>query len=125
MYPEPVRSLLLKTSFIIALLSSLEFSLAAQPTASQSSYEEALSLIRRQQIEPSSALLRKIVEPSPNEIKGHDLLRIALTTADKIEEANAHFRKAIEVKPRFYAALKNLAINEMKLNRTEEAKAHL
>lgn len=125
MYPEPVRSLLLKTCFIIALLSSLEFSLAAQPTASQSSYEEALSLIRRQQIEPGITLLRKILEQSPNDIKAHNLLGIALTTADKIEEANVHFRKAIELNPRFYPALKNLAINEMKLNRTEDAKAHL
>ena len=104
---------------------ALEFSLAAQPPASQSSYEEALSLIRRQQIEPGIAFLREILEQSPNDIKAHNLLGIALTTADKIEEANTHFRKAIELKPRFYPALKNLAINEMKLNRTEEAKAHL
>ena len=123
-YPESVRSLLLKTCFIIAILSSLEFSAAAQPTASQSSYEEALSLIRRQQIEPGIALLRKILEQSPNDVKAHNLLGIALTTAEKIEEANTHFRKAIELNPRFYPALKNLAINEMKLNRTEEAKSH-
>jgi Flp pilus assembly protein TadD len=123
-YPESVRSLLLKTCFIIALLSSLEFSTAAQPTASQSPYEEALSLIRRQQIEPGIALLRKILEQSPNDVKAHNLLGIALTTAEKIEEANTHFKKAIELNPRFYPALKNLAINEMKLNRTEEAKSH-
>src|SRR5262252_3066452 len=121
---KSVRSFFFKACIIIALPLALEFSLAAQPTASQSSYEEALSLIRRQQIEPGIALLRKILEQSPNDIKAHNLLGIALTTAEKIEEANAHFRKAIELNPRFYPALKNLAINEMKLNRTEEAKAH-
>jgi Flp pilus assembly protein TadD len=119
-----VRSLSITTCFIIALLSSLEFSTAAQAPASQSSYEEALALIRRQQLEPGIALLRKILEQSPNDIKAHNLLGIALTTTEKTEEANTHFRKAIELNPRFYPALKNLAINEMKLNRTEEARAH-
>src|SRR5262245_4525485 len=124
MYPESVRSPSLKICFVIALLSSLEFTTAAQAPASQPSYEEALSLIRSRQIEPGIALLRKILEQSPNDIKAHNLLGIALTTIEKIEEANAHFLKAIELNPRFYPALKNLAINEMKLNRTEEAKAH-
>jgi Flp pilus assembly protein TadD len=119
-----VRSFFFKTCFVIALLSSLECYIAAQLPASQSSYDEALSLIRRQQIEPGVALLRKILEQSPNDIKAHNLMGIALTTSGKIEEANTHFSKAIELNPRFYPALKNLAINEMKLNRTEEAKAH-
>jgi tetratricopeptide (TPR) repeat protein len=82
-------------------------------------------LIKQQQIEPGIAMLREILKVSPNDIKAHNLLGIALTTAGKIEEANAHFKKAIELNPRFYPALKNLAINEMRLNRTEEAKAHL
>jgi tetratricopeptide (TPR) repeat protein len=124
MYSEPVRSLFLTTCVIIALLSSLEFPAAAQLSSSQSSYEDALALIRSQQIEPGIALLRKILEQSPNDIKAHNLLGIALTTAEKIDEANTHFLKAIELNPRFYPALKNLAINEMKLNRTEEARAH-
>jgi tetratricopeptide (TPR) repeat protein len=124
MYSEPVRSLFLTTCVIIALLSSLEFPAAAQLSSSQSSYEDALALIRGQQIEPGIALLRKILEQSPNDIKAHNLLGIALTTAEKIDEANTHFLKAIELNPRFYPALKNLAINEMKLNRTEEARAH-
>ena len=92
-----MRSPFLKTCFVIALLSSLEFYTAAQPPASQSSYEEALSLIRRQQIEPGVALLRKILGQSPNDIKAHNLLGIALTAAEKIEEANTHFQKAIEL----------------------------
>jgi tetratricopeptide (TPR) repeat protein len=82
-------------------------------------------LIKQQQIEQGIALLREILKGSPNDIKAHNLLGIALTTAGKIEEANAHFKRAIELNPRFYPALKNLAINEMRLNRTEEAKAHL
>src|SRR5262245_11909300 len=124
MYPESVRSPSLKICFVIALLSSLEFTTAAQLPASQSSYEQALSLIRQQQIEPGIALLRKFLEKSPDDIKAHNLMGIALTTAEKIDEANKHFLKAIELNPRFYPALKNLAINEMKLNRTEEARAH-
>lgn len=103
---------------------ALELSLAAQSSAPPASYEQALSLIRSQQIEPGIAMLREILKESPSDIKAHNLLGIALTTAGSIEEANTHFRKAIELKPEFYPALKNLAINEMKLNRTEEAKAH-
>jgi len=119
-----VRSLFFKTCFIIASLLALEFSAAGQSPAPPASYEQALSLIRQQQIEPGIALLREILKESPNDIKAHNLMGIALTTAGKIEEANTHFRKAIELKPGFYPALKNLAINEMRLNRTEEAKSH-
>jgi len=119
-----VRSFLFKTCFIIALMLTLGFSPAAQSPAPPVSYEQALSLIRSQQIEPGIAMLREILKESPSDIKAHNLLGIALTTAGKIEEGAIHFRKAIELNPRFYPALKNLAINEMKLNRTEEAKAH-
>jgi tetratricopeptide (TPR) repeat protein len=119
-----VRSLFFRTCFVIALPLALEFYAAAQSVPTPTSYEQALSLIRQRQIEPGVAMLREILKESPNDIKAHNLLGIALTTAGKIEEADAHFRKAIELNPRFYPALKNLAINEMKLNRTEEAKAH-
>lgn len=124
MYPARVRSPFFKTCFAIALLLALEFSLTAQSTAPSASYEEALSLIRRQQFEPGIALLLKILEQSPNDIRAHNLMGIALTASGKIEEANTHFQKAIELNPRFYPALKNLAINEMRLNRIAEAKAH-
>ena len=119
-----MESFFFKTFFIIALTLTPEFSVAAQSPPAPASYEEALSLIRRQQIEPGIALLREILKASPNDIKAHNLMGIALTTAGKIEEANTHFLKAIELNPRFYPALKNLAINEMKLNRIEEAKSH-
>jgi tetratricopeptide (TPR) repeat protein len=100
-------------------------SLSAQPPASQGRYEQALSLIKQRQIEQGIALLRKILEQSPDDLRAHNLLGIALTTSGKIEEANTHFQKAITLNPRFYPALKNLAINEMRLNRIAEAKAHL
>jgi tetratricopeptide (TPR) repeat protein len=118
-----VRSLFFKTCFVIALPLALEFCAAAQSAPTPTSYEQALSLIRRQQIEQGVALLLEILKESPNDIKAHNLLGIALTTTGKIEEANIHFSKAIELNPRFYPALKNLAINEMKLNRAKEAKA--
>jgi tetratricopeptide (TPR) repeat protein len=89
------------------------------------SYERALSLIKQQQIEQGIALLRKILEQSPDDLRAHNLLGIALTTSGKIEEANTHFQRAITLNPEFYPALKNLAINEMRLNRIAEAKAHL
>ncbi|MBO0797324.1 MAG: tetratricopeptide repeat protein [Blastocatellia bacterium] len=95
---------------------------AQQQTAS---YEQALSLIRQQQIEQGIAVLRKLLEQSPDDIKAHNLLGIALTNAGKIEEADAHFQKAIELNPRFYPALKNLAINEIRLDRSESARTHL
>jgi tetratricopeptide (TPR) repeat protein len=124
MYSKSVRSIFFKICSTIVLLFGVEFSAAAQSPAPQASYEQALSLIRSQQIEPGIAMLREILKGSPSDIKAHNLMGIALTTTGKIEEANIHFRKAIELKPEFYPALKNLAINEMKLNRTAEAKAH-
>src|SRR5262249_59709210 len=124
LYSKSGRSFFLKPFFIIAPLLAPGFAAAAQSPAPPASYEQALSLIRQRQIEPGIALLREILKESPNDIKAHNLMGIALTTAGKIEEANTYFSKAIELNPRFYPALKNLAINEMKLNRTEEAKAH-
>ncbi|MCI0664141.1 MAG: tetratricopeptide repeat protein [Acidobacteria bacterium] len=88
------------------------------------SYEQALSLIQQQQYEPGIVILRKILEASPNEIKAHNLLGIALTITGKIEEANQHFEKAIALNPKFAPAIKNLAINEMRLNQVEKARAH-
>jgi Flp pilus assembly protein TadD len=116
-----VKFIFFHACFLMALASSIEIFPAAQPAAS---YEQALSLIRNHQIDPGVALLRKILEQSPNDIRAHNLLGIGLTTAGKIGEANTHFQKAIELNPRFYPALKNLAINEMKLNRMEDAKEH-
>jgi Flp pilus assembly protein TadD len=123
-YPQGVKPLLLKIGSVIALLLSVECSLLAQSPDPQPSYDQALLLIRQQQFEPGIALLRKILEQSPDHIKAHNLIGIALTTSGKIEEANLHFRKAIELNPGFYPALKNLAINEMKLNRIEDARSH-
>jgi tetratricopeptide (TPR) repeat protein len=91
----------------------------------QVSYEQALSLIKQQKIEQGIAVLRKVLDRSPEDIKAHNLLGIALTTSGSVDEANDHFRKAIELNPRFYPALKNLAINEMRLNRIDDAKTHL
>jgi tetratricopeptide (TPR) repeat protein len=109
----------------VVLWALLVFSLSAQPPASSGSYEQALTLIKQQQVEQGIALLRKILVQSPDDLRAHNLLGIALTTSGKIQEANTHFQKAIELNPRFYPALKNLALNEMRLNRIEEAKAHL
>ncbi|MCI0391426.1 MAG: tetratricopeptide repeat protein [Acidobacteria bacterium] len=119
-----MRSLLFKTSVVFALLLSFKTLSTAQSPTPAASYEQALSLIQQKQFEPGIALLRKILEQTPNDIRAYNLLGIALTVSGKIEEANTHFEKAIALNPRFYPALKNLAINEMKLNRTEEAKAH-
>src|SRR5262245_11197256 len=91
----------------------------------QVSYEQELSLIKQQKIEQGIAVLRKVLERSPEDIKAHNLLGIALTTSGSVDEANDHFRRAIELNPRFYPALKNLAINEMRLNRIDDASTHL
>jgi tetratricopeptide (TPR) repeat protein len=95
------------------------------PPQEQVSYDQALSLIKQQKIEQGIAMLRKVLERSPEDIKAHNLLGIALTTSGSVDEANDHFRKAIELNPRFYPALKNLAINEMRLNRIDDASTHL
>jgi superkiller protein 3 len=122
MYSEAVKSVFFKTWAVVALLSSLVFSLRAQSPAP--TYQQAASLIEKQQLQPAIALLQEMLRQSPQDIRAHNLLGIALTSAGKIEEANAHFQQAIALNPRFYPALKNLAINEMRLNRIEQARAH-
>jgi tetratricopeptide (TPR) repeat protein len=113
LYPIEVRSILHNACLAIVLLIQ----------APSGSYEQALSLIQQQQFEPGIAILRKILEVSPNEIKAHNLLGIALTITGKAEEANRHFEQAIALNPKFAPAIKNLAINEMKLNQIEKARA--
>jgi tetratricopeptide (TPR) repeat protein len=120
-----MSAIFIRTCAAVVVWALLVLSPSAQPPASQGSYEQALSLIKQQQIEQGIALLRKILEQSPDDLRAHNLIGIALTTSGKIEEANTHFQKAIMLNPKFYPALKNLAINEMRLNRIEEAKAHL
>jgi tetratricopeptide (TPR) repeat protein len=111
------------TGFFLLLFLPLHG--VAQSPLSPTPYQEALALIQKQQLQPGIALLRKILEQSPRDIKAHNLMGIALTAFGKIEEANTHFQTAIELNPKFYPALKNLAINEMTLKKTEDAKAHL
>jgi tetratricopeptide (TPR) repeat protein len=119
-----MQSLIFKNCGVVILLFSLECRIAAQSPPSQTRYQQVLSLIDKQQIQPAIDLLRKILEESPNEIKAHNLLGIALTLSGQVEEANAHFQKAIALNPRFYPALKNLAINEMALKRFDDARTH-
>ena len=118
-----MRSRIFKNCGVVILLFSLECLIAAQ-SPPQIRYQEVVSLIDKQEIQPAINLLRKILEEFPNEIKAHNLLGIALTIAGQVEEANAHFQKAIQMNPRFYPAFKNLAINEMALKRFDEARAH-
>src|SRR4030095_9186188 len=115
----------LRLSWILIALLSLNSAAVPQSPSAAGSYEQALSLIQKHQLEPGIALLRKILEQSPNDIKAQNLMGIALTSSGKTEEANVHFQKAIEQNPRFYPALKNLALNELKLKRVDEAKVHL
>lgn len=99
--------------------------LLAQSAPPPTLYEQALALIQKQQLQPGIALLEKVLEAAPGDLRALNLMGIALTASGKIEEANTHFQKAIAQNPRFYPAIKNLAINEMTLKRTEEAKVHL
>lgn len=106
------------------LLALLAFVAAGQTPTPSNPYQDAVALIQRQQFQPGIALLQRILEQSPNDLKAHNLMGIALTASGKVEEANTHFQKAISLNPKFYPALKNLALNEMKMKRVEEAKAH-
>ena len=116
--------LLIKSLSIAILILSFDTALIAQSPAPQTRYQQVVSLIDKNQIQPAISLLRKILEESPNEINAHNLLGIALTMAGQIPEANEHFQKAIALNPRFYAAFKNLAINEMALGRLDDARGH-
>ncbi|HEU0005922.1 MAG TPA: tetratricopeptide repeat protein, partial [Terriglobia bacterium] len=121
-WPRRMKLQLLK-SFATAILLALLVSVSAGQQA-PTPYQEAVALVQRQQFKPGITLLEKILDQSPNDLKAHNLMGIALTASGKVEEANAHFQKAISLNPRFYPALKNLALNEMKLKRLDEAKAH-
>jgi tetratricopeptide (TPR) repeat protein len=121
---ETMKPELLKTSAIAILLAALGPAVVAQTPTPASPYQLAAAHIQRQQFQPAIALLQGILEQSPNDLKAHNLMGIALTASGNVEEANTHFQKAISLNPRFYPALKNLALNEMKLKRMEDAKAH-
>ena len=119
-----MTSLLIKNLAAVILILSFEAALRAQSPTPQARYQQVVSLIDKNQIQPAISLLRKILEESPSEINAHNLLGIALTIAGQVPEANEHFQKAIALNPRFYAAFKNLAINEMALGRLDDARAH-
>ncbi len=98
--------------------------LTAQAPAPPTAYDQAAEYLQHQQIGPAIALMQRILEGSPNDIKAHNLLGIALTAEGRLEEADPHFLRALEINPQFYPALKNLAMNELALGRRDEARAH-
>ena len=91
---EPLVS---KTWAAAAILLALLVSVSAGQTPTP--YQEAVALVQRQQFKPGITLLEKILDQSPNDLKAHNLMGIALTASGKVEEANAHFQKAISLNP--------------------------
>ena len=89
-----------------------------------SEYPTAVSLVQSGQLDQALSLLERILARSPNDLKAHNLMGIALSAAGRREEANERFKRILALDPKFAPAIKNLALNELALGLTEQAKVH-
>lgn len=96
--------------------------LAAQGS---SEYTQAESLVRQGQWDEGIAILQKILQSEPSNLKALNLMGIALTGKNELKDANLSFQRALKIDPHFYPALKNLAINEFTLKDLTAAQTHL
>ena len=87
-------------------------------------YECALAQVARGEFASAVRTLERWLPTTPRNLKGLNLLGLALTGAGRIDEANARFREALAVDPSFYPARKNLAVNEFDRGRRAEAARH-
>lgn len=109
----------------LTLACLIPFSLAAMQNAPQSGHARAAQLIQEGSPAEAISLIQRMLQQSPQDVRAHNLMGIALSAANRLEEANASFTQAYKINPKFYAALKNLGLNELKLQRVEDARAHL
>jgi tetratricopeptide (TPR) repeat protein len=84
-------------------------------------YECARSQVERGEYASAVRALEPWLRQTPRDLKGLNLLGLALTGAGRIDEANARFREALAIDASFYPAEKNLAINEFNQGRRTEA----
>jgi predicted Zn-dependent protease len=88
-------------------------------------YDCGVHYIGREDFAAAVRALEPWLAQSPGNLKGLNLLGLALTAQGRIDEANARFREALRHDPAFYAARKNLAVNEFNRGRTAEAEREL
>ncbi len=109
----------------LAIFFLIPFGLAAAQNAPPSGHARAAQLIQEGNPAGAMALIQRMLQESPNDVRAHNLMGIALSAVNRLEEANASFHRAYQINPKFHPALKNLAFNELKLQRVNDARAHL
>jgi tetratricopeptide (TPR) repeat protein len=108
----------------IALVTPVGPVSAQQPTVPPG-LARAAQLIQEGNPTAAIAVLQAALRQSPQDVRAHNLMGIALSAANRLEEANASFSRAWKLNPKFFPALKNLGLNELKLQRVEDARMHL
>lgn len=103
----------------------IPFGLAAAQTSPPPAYARAAQLIQEGNPTGAIVVIERLLRQSPQDVRAHNLMGIALSAANRLEEANASFNRAWKLNPKFYPALKNLALNELRLQRVDDARAHL
>jgi tetratricopeptide (TPR) repeat protein len=84
-------------------------------------YDCALFYAQHHDFPNATALLEKLLQQNPQDLKALNLLGIVLTGSNQINKANGSFQQALSVSPQFVPARKNLAINLFNGNQRTEA----
>lgn len=103
----------------------IPLALSAAQNAPPSGHARAAQLIQEGNPTGAIVLIQRMLQQSPQDVRAHNLMGIALSASNRLEEANASFNRAYKLNPKFHPALKNLALNELKLQRVDDARAHL
>jgi tetratricopeptide (TPR) repeat protein len=119
------RSHQARTAAWLTLAFLIPLGFATAQSVPPSGYARAAQLIQEGNPTGAIAVIERLLRQSPQDVRAHNLMGIALSAANRLEEANASFNRAYKLNPKFYPALKNLALNELKLQRVDDARLHL
>jgi Flp pilus assembly protein TadD len=115
---------LLFVAFQAAMARAQSPSPAASQTDSHADYVRAESLVRSRHWEEGLAVLDRLLNTDPADIKALNLAGIAASGKGDSEQADRYFERALKVNPGFAPALKNLSISEFKAHRYSIAEKH-
>lgn len=89
-----------------------------------SPYQTAAGYVQKGEFERAIPLLLQLLSETPDDVKAHNLLAIAYSSAGRKEEASQEFRKVLKIQPGILPVMKNLAVNELSLGQFEDAGQH-
>ena len=79
-------------------------------------------MIKKNRMNDSLDLNRRVIELSPNDAEGHYNLGVSLKKLNQFEKAELSYKKAILLNPNFAEAYNNLGNVLKELNKLEKAK---